>query len=523
MKKLLFSAFVLLLSALCFSQTPIKTNVEFGNGKGAHFGVVDTYLGNDENNMYFITIESVSFSDIPPKNIVKVSKDLVVQEKYYFKKKNKGKINGLVHAYMADSIYCFISSYDSKKKTNSLILQAFDINTWEFSPYSKTLIEINTEKGGRGNKGHYSFEYSQDSSKMAIYFTPPESKDYKSFGFYVFDNNMNEIWNNEYTLPYLEKNYDPVEIEVSNKGDIFLMGYNFEEEQDVDNVIKGKKTYRYSIFKFSENGTQKDEYELNNDEYFLGDMFISIADNEDLFCSGFYSTHREHSPSGSYMMVVDGNSGEIKTQKYTAFSHDLYRQMLHPKLIKIFEKKVKNEEVLRYDDLLIKEIIKKDDGGVILIGEVEYVRRKMKGTKITKLYNYGDIVVVSFDKEGNVIWERKLPKAQETVVQNRSYASFSTLVYKDNVIFFYNDVDDNLNFDGTKTLKNPFDAFMSNIALFMVTIDKDGNIAKDIIVTKKEFKLYTIPTVTHQITEDEAIIIGLKMYDYYIGKVTFSE
>jgi len=233
--------------------------------------------------------------------------------------------------------------------------------------------EIDYSGNRKLNAGNFGFELSDDSTKVLIYYNLPFDKGEKEkFGFHVYDNQFNPLWEKQVTLPYLEELFDVEDYEVDNSGNVHLLGLIYKEKRKTKR--KGDPNYKYQILSYSNQGSALEEYPIQIKDKFLTDMQIAINEEQDIICGGFYSAEGTYSIEGSYFLKIDSDTKEIKSKAFQEFGIDFVTQNLsnrEEKASKRKDAKGKNVELYRYE---LDDIILRTDGGAILVGEQYYVR-----------------------------------------------------------------------------------------------------------------------------------------------------
>ena len=104
-------------------------------------------------------------------------------------------------------------------------------------------------------------------------------------------------------------------------------------------------------------------------------MKIAINQVGDIICGGFYSDNGTSSINGSYFLKIDQNTTSITSKSFKEFGIDFITQNMTDKKQKESSKnektKGKDVELYEYD---LEDIVLRDDGGAILIGEQYFVR-----------------------------------------------------------------------------------------------------------------------------------------------------
>jgi hypothetical protein len=241
-------------------------------------------------------------------------------------------------------------------------------------------------------------------------------------------------------------------------------------------------------------------------------MQIAINDKNDIVCGGFYSNVGTFSINGSYFLTVSGVNGEIISKSFKEFDLKFITQNMTEReanKAKKKEEKGKDVELFEYD---LDNIILRDDGGAILVGEQFYVEiytyTTQYGTTTSYHYNYNDIIVININPEGQIEWAKKIPKEQESVNDGGTYSSYAMSVFGDKLFFIFNDNPKNLSNTGDGKLKN-YNPNRESIVV-MVAMDGEGQFKKEALYKMKRSDILIRPKLSSQISDDEMIVFGKK-------------
>jgi hypothetical protein len=120
----------------------------------------------------------------------------------------------------------------------------------------------------------------------------------------------------------------------------------------------------------------------------------------------------------------------------------------------------------------------------------------------TYTYYYGDIVNTNISENGKAIFTR-IPKNQ-IQVNSTLFVGFYPIVYKDKLVFLYNDDKDNVDRD---IAKKPDDVRNFKRSIFMATtVDAKGNLSRQQVYSHLEEDYITIPRKIRKITEFEYLV-----------------
>ncbi len=422
-----------------------------------------------------------------------------------------------------NELYVFSSFINQKLKKNFLFVQTINKKSLRPNNDLEKIAEIDFKGKTKYNSGTFDFKISRDSSKVFVFYNLPyDKKKSERFGFHVFDNKLNQLWEQEIELPYLEELFDVEDYKVDNDGNVHLLGTIFNEKRKTKR--SGEPNYKYQILSYFNNGRKQKEYPVSIPGKFLTDMQIAITDEADIVCGGFYSSEGTFSIEGSYFLRINTESGEIKSKNLQEFGIDFITQNMTDKEENKAKRKAakgKNVELFKYD---LDEIILRSDGGAFLVGEQFFVRVRTRtspdgSVSTTTYYYYNDIIVVNIDPNGEIEWTEKIPKRQTTSNDGGYFSSYALAVVKQDLYFLFNDHPDNLDYaDGDKLSR--FNKSKGSLAT-MVKLNKFGKQERKALFSYKEAEVLIRPKVCGQIKNNEMVIFGKKRKIQRFAKVTF--
>ncbi|WP_375561759.1 hypothetical protein ACE193_04185 [Bernardetia sp. OM2101] len=427
-------------------------------------------------------------------------------------------------------LYFFSQFLDKKSKEKTLFVQQIDNQSLKFKGEKKQIAQISFEGKSKFNSGSFGFSVARDTSKVLVYYQLPyEKKENEKFGFHVFDKDMNLLWTKNVTLPYEDKLFGVTDYKIDKKGNVHLLSILYKEKAKTKRA--GKPNYSYKVLSYIEEGKTLKEYDVIVKDKFLTDMQLAIADNSDLICAGFYSNVGTFSIEGSYFLTIDDESKQIKTKSFKEFGLDFITEDMTEKQKKKTKKKAdkgKDVELYEYD---LDNIIIKDNGGAVLVGEQFYIRESTIRTtgangqvssRTTYYYNYHDIIVISISPAGQIEWAHKIPKRQTTVDDGGYYSSYTLAVVGDKLQFVFNDNARNI-YDKTIKEGKVYRFSYKNIAVALNTVDSNGKQDRTSLLNTPKKEEIVRPKVSVQVSKNEMILFAKRKKTYQFIKITFKD
>lgn len=425
--------------------------------------------------------------------------------------------------YFQDRLLMFTTFTDKGEKVKELFLEEIDKKTLQVKEERISLGQIDYEGHNKNNSGLFDYVISYDESKLFIYQSMPyDRRDFERFTFSVFDENLSKIWSKEITLPYTDKQFGVSRYRVDDNGNVYLLGRVFDKGNRLERG--GEANYRYHILSYRNQGEEFQEYKVGIEGKFLNDMQLSVSNNEDLILAGFYSEDSPYSISGSFYMMIDNISGQVIQQSLKAFDSDFITQNMKAGKARRVEKRIekgKNVEMPNFD---LQDLIRREDGGVVLVGEQYYVRvvttSGINGAiQTTYHYHYNDLMVVNIDPQGNIEWARKIPKEQHTVNDGGWYSGYTMAVAGDKLYFVFNDHRDNMDAEPgrLKSFRN-----QRNSLVVLGEMDVYGKLTKKPLFINREAGVLIRPKVCEQTGDYEMIVFGERGRSQRFAKLKFN-
>ncbi|HXA01475.1 MAG TPA: hypothetical protein VNW99_05765 [Cytophagaceae bacterium] len=511
-----FKIFSTVAFLFCISLCEAQFNVQVTMGeeyKAPRRSTLSGVIGHDETGIYTLSVRGLFSNVLTIEHFDKQLKRTKFQEIELIKDKKERNFEFIIHS--SGKLYLFSSFYDQKLKKTTLFSQTVSKETLALNNDLKNVAEITSES--RHNSGGFNYRISKDKSKIMIFYNLPyEKTEPEKFGFHVYDVDLNELWTKSISLPYSDGLFTISTYKVSDKGNVFLLGKIYEEKSK--DVRFGKVNFKYTILSYSNSENTVKEYGVSLGEKFLTDMQIAITPNEDIVCAGFYSDKGMHSIKGTYFLRVDGATKEIVSKSTKEFGLNFITlEMTEKQAAKTKRRaeKGKDTELYEYD---LDNLILRDDGGAVLVGEQYYVRVTTStyttanggmSTVTTYHYYYNDVIVINIDPSGNIQWAVKVAKDQHTINDGGFFSSYALHVNKDNIYIIFNDNPKNMSANLAPGKRYNFVPYKES-EVVIAQIDHHGNITKKSLFSSLKKDIITRPKVCKQISEKEMVIFGQK-------------
>src|SRR5882762_3973194 len=205
-----------LLSALSYGQSN-KFSFKLGSEYDLPRKTEDlAFFGNEKDGIVNLSSkkEELIIVRFDPKTLNKT-----IEKRIDLPEATRNYSNEEVVDFNNNNYYCIYSDWDKGNETEMLYYDKIDVGSGKITDANHKMLattKISGETSYTGGfaghyktTGKYKFDYDANKKKLLVsYRLYPEhkndKKNYDKIGLQVFDENLNKIWGNEFTMPYTE-------------------------------------------------------------------------------------------------------------------------------------------------------------------------------------------------------------------------------------------------------------------------------------------------------------------------------
>ena len=346
---------------------------------------------------------------------------------------------------MGDKLYLFTSYFNTSKKVNFLFAEVYDANS--LKRLKRMEIVGQFESVNRFESGLIGFKKSFDKSKLLVYCQLASKKeDPERVYALVFGEGMEVEWERVLELGIEDRDINIFDYEVSINGDVFLLGLTKD--------INGKDTGKFMLSSFTNLGTEKHEYKLSFQNKIISDVRFKVNNTGELLIAGLYGLSSRKKAKGTVFFRIDPKSKKILASKTAEFSDDVLLEASNIRSQKRKEKYLSDDsrlDRLELDNFVVRELIPRSDGGLLMMVERFYVREyrsmntgfyngvRNNGT-VSYTYHYEEIIVFNIRPDGSLDWSTMIPKYQSSINDGGFYLGYTYLVGPKGIFFVFNDM-----------------------------------------------------------------------------------
>ncbi len=371
------------------------------------------------------------------------------------------------------------------------------------------------------------WDISKDSSKMLIRAISDNDDDDQDLGVFVsvLDQTYTPIWSKKTKIDHSEETIAILKSHLLNDGSVFLLAKVYEGKKAKESKKEKKKSvpnYDIMLFRITKDSDKPSEIKLN-----LGDSFIQGASLTsdaagNLNCAGFYSNTRSGSIQGVFFLKLSPDGAVLAQSKKEFTVSDL-------KIIgKGNTKKDKTGDEGLESGFTFSDFLIKDDGSAVVISEenfsvtTSYYNPTTRSTTYRTTYHSHDIVFFSIKADGNIERVTVIPKYQ--VGSSSFFQSYVAMVNGQDVVFFYNEDEDNMGKPVVNPKPKPTGNFKDCVAV-MTTLQPDGKLVRKQLFEAKDVESLFVPKNSTRFSNNQLFFVSqkFKMFgksNFHIGTVT---
>lgn len=318
-----------------------------------------------------------------------------------------------------DYVYLLYSVWDKPNKVEQLYVRAINLKTGEFENEGERIIAVEGKvTGGNGNK--FKLATSFDNSKLLVRFRKkPESRNDKInhdvIGLYVFDSKLKQIWGKDVEMPYTEARMDNIDYAVGSNGDVFILTEVMKEGETRKFDREGNPNFDNQLIAISESGVEVNASEINVQGKFVTQASFFEGKDDALMIAGFYGNRRGIQTDGIFYcsLTKDGRQADFKNFEIPL---ELIKQYMSQRSQERLERKEDKGKDLGMTNMVLRDILIHDDGSIFFAAEKYYVVSHTDTKTGTTTYDYyfEEMLAAKLDKNGELVYMKKLPKRQHS-------------------------------------------------------------------------------------------------------------
>ncbi len=544
--RLLYLIFFLGFFLSLNGQTSTPASLEWGNQYSEPNNTTATkIIGLRPDGFYMLRQKVLNNPESRPRAWVEFyDRDMNLKKAVEQDLKYKGKQRDFEDVvFIGGQLYLLTSFNNSGQKKNYLFKQRISMKSLITAKKLEMICE--TDARNKEAEGSFGSHISKDSTKLLIYNDLPYKKnEQEQFGFRVFNQQFELIWEKDVVLPYTDNRFTVEEYQVDELGNVHLMGVLYED--NAKRRRRGSPTYQYIIISYLDNGERVEEFRVGLDNKFITDLTFRPTKSGKLICAGFYSERGTYSVKGAYYFKVDPTTRAVSHKNYQPFEFEFLTEFMSDRSKEKAKDAEKRRDVRKTAELYnfsLDELILRSDGGAVLVAEQFYIEEQYNrndrygigyypysygslynnrygnNNQADYYYNYNDIIVVNIRPTGEVEWASRISKKQETRNDGGYYSSYAMSIVRDKIYFLYNE--NSRNFAGGGKNNRIYNFNGSNSVIAVAQVNKNGEVKTYPLASNKDAGVITRPKICKQIGKKKMAVFGEKGKGYKFANLIF--
>lgn len=320
---------------------------------------------------------------------------------------------------------------------------------------------------------------SSNKRKLLCYKNLQNKKESEQILYYVFDEDGTYTRSGEIGLTFPDNQFAVKSVQVSNNGNVFLLGKLF-----VTTRVSNPTDFKYIMYRFDTRTEENKEVQINLGDRFITDLAFKIDRDENIYLAGFYSYSSTDRMIGTIMQKINAE-GERIIDTTEPFSKEFLANYLT-------DGQINRGRELR--NFYLNKIVLRSDGGVLILAEKFYITYRTyqapNGYLVDReIYHYEDVILTSVSAEGKIEWQKIVEKTQMS--ENPSSLSYFNAMSQQGAHIFYEYRPQRLEYN-----------------IYHNTIDIDGNVSQRMPLLKDYRSSYEYyPRFCQQINGRESIMV----------------
>jgi hypothetical protein len=320
---------------------------------------------------------------------------------------------------------------------------------------------------------------STNKRKLLCYKNLENRRESEKILYYVFDEDGTYTRSGEIGISFPDNQFTVKSVQVSNDGNVFLLGKLF-----VANRVSNPTDFKYIMYRFDTRTEERTEVEIDLGDRFITDLAFKLDRDENIYLAGFYSYNNTDRMIGTIMQKINA-AGEKIIDTTEPFSKEFLANYLT-------DGQINRGRELR--NFYLNKIVLRSDGGVLLLAEKFYITyrsyRDAYGYWVDReVYHYEDVILTSVSASGKIEWQKIVEKTQMS--ENPATLSYFNAMSQQGAHIFYEYRPQRLDYN-----------------IYYNTIDIDGNVSQRMPLLKDYRSSYEYyPRFCQQINSRESIMV----------------
>lgn len=393
-------------------------------------------------------------------------------------------------------IYVFISAKNTATNKIDFLVTKLDMNLNQtggmvlLASADESLLSDNIDLtiNSSTNKKFFSLSFIGKASQ--------NNKEKAALYLYGFDENLLSLYAKTFEINESLNDVGFTKCDIDNEGNYFTL-LDFPKAGKKKKKNENRKFVLYAFYKANDNML---EYDISKPGIEIDDLgFVVNNITKQVNVIGFYAIEDEINNSGYFYQTIDLKTTAVQVNVIDSIS------------LKLLKEQISFSKTMDLNDIYIRKIIPRSDGGIFLISEKYFITRQsytyyvngFPQTNTRVVYNYNDVLLLSIKADGSLEIGDVINKEQQSVSDGGFYSSITCFVNNDAIHTIYNA---DVNQEGD-VLMNKFNV--------------KGKSENKILVKAINASVLIIPTDCKQISANSLLACTIRDKRFTLMRITF--
>jgi hypothetical protein len=338
------------------------------------------------------------------------------------------------------------------------------------------------------------------------------------YGYKIINDSLQVVNEGEYNVPF-DGNLSTInDHHISNTGDYFIC--LTEHNKANDRMFTRSFENFKALHVYKANGKELNEFTIDLQGKRVDDLVMSSNEQGAFALTGIYGTGNKNGMEGIFSIQIDPNNNALNAQSFIPFGNELVKESWNTRQQDRFSSNGTWNDPNNFNnpgtfnsrdnigpqlyDYRMRDFFTLADGSMVGSMEQYFVfqRTTYDGrtsfTTTVNYYYYDDIIAFRISKDGQMLWQKRIPKSQVSTNDYGEFSSYCSFQSEKSLNFIFNDhlknYDESGNYDRTGENYYSFNLSKKNNAVSLVKIDLEtGNITREMMETRKDLDAIVVP------------------------------
>jgi hypothetical protein len=322
------------------------------------------------------------------------------------------------------------------------------------------------------------------------------SKEVSALYVFGFDQGLSPLYSKFFEIRYGINEIETTNSELDNEGNFSVL-LDFPKNLKQKNKDSNRK---FVMYVFYYNTQTMLEYDIAQSDIEIDDISFVVNNlKKQINIIGFYAEANTTDNKGYFYQTIDLNTTKIN------------QNILYNSELEKLRDKISFSKSLNLNDIYIRKVIARSDGGLFMIAEKFFLTRQsytyyvngFPQSNTRTVYNYNDVMLLSLAANGTIESGDIVNKEQQSVSDGGYYSGVVSTITNDAIYTIYNA---DVNQEGD-VMMNKFDV--------------KGESSKKILVKAINASVLIIPTDSKQIASNVILACAIRDKRFTLMRITF--